>query len=65
MIRPSLRRGPGPAAPRSGKDEETGLGYYGTPAGDIWRPAPSRAAGPQRRTRRPDGPSVIGHHNAP
>jgi hypothetical protein len=55
MIRPSLRRGP--AAPRSSKDD-TGPGYYDTLAGDIWRPAPSRAAGPRRRAptaRRPFG----------
>ena len=31
MIRPSLRRGRGPAAPRSGKDDDTGPGYYDTP----------------------------------
>jgi hypothetical protein len=53
MIRPSLRRGRGPAAPRSGKDDDTGPGCYGTPPGGIWRPPPSRAAGPRRRTRRP------------
>ncbi len=65
MIRPSLRRGRCPAAPRSCKDDDTGLDYHDTLADDIWRPAPSRAAGPRRRTRRPDGPSAIGHHNAP
>ncbi len=46
MIRPSLRRGPGPAAPRSCKDHDTGLDCYDTLAGNIWRPAPSRAEEP-------------------
>jgi hypothetical protein len=63
MIRPSLRHGRGPAAPRSCKDDDIGLDYYDTLADDIWRP-PSRAAGPRRSTGRPDGPSAIGHHNA-
>jgi len=39
MIRPSLRRGRGPAAPRSVEDDDTGLDYYDTPAGNIWRAA--------------------------
>ena len=65
MIRPSLRRGRGPPAPRSGKDDDTGLDHYDTLADDIWRPAPSRVAGRRRRTRRLGGPSAIGHHNAP
>ena len=52
MIRPSLRRGPGPAAPHSSNDD-TGLGYHDTLADDIWR------------TRRPSGPSGIGHHKRP
>jgi hypothetical protein len=64
MIRSSLRRGRGPAAPPSFEDDDTGLDYYDTLADDIWRPAPSQAAGPRRRTRRPDSPSAIGHHNA-
>ncbi len=49
MIRPSLRHGRGPAAPRSRKDDDTGLDCYDTLVGGIWRP---------------DGPSAIGHHNA-
>jgi hypothetical protein len=57
MSRPSRRRGRGPAAPRSCKDDDTGLDDDDTPAGDIWRPAPSRAAGaathPAARVRRP------------
>jgi hypothetical protein len=47
------------------QDGDTGSGYNETLAGDIWHSAPSWKAGPWRRARQPDGPSAIGHHNAP
>jgi hypothetical protein len=65
MIRPSLRRGRGPAAPQSCKDDDTGLDYYDTLAGDIWRPRAEPGSRPAAAPRRPDGRSAIGHHNAP
>ena len=52
MIRPSLGRGRGPAAPRSCNDD-TGLDYYDTPDGGIWRPG---RAGQQARGDAPGGP---------
>jgi hypothetical protein len=56
MIRPSLRRGRGQAAPRSCKDDDTGLDYYDTLAGDIWHP---RRAGQQARG---DALGALQHH---
>jgi hypothetical protein len=58
MIRPSLRRGPGQAAPRSCKDDDTGLDYYDTPAGNIGHP---RRAGQQARGDAPGGPRPFRH----
>jgi hypothetical protein len=59
---PSLHRGRGLAAPGSCKDDDTGLGYYDTPTGDIWRPAKpvGRACGdaPRRPTTRPSSPTT-------
>ena len=54
MIRSSLRRGRGPAAPRSCKDD-TGLDDYDTLAGHIWRP---RRAGQQARSHAPGSPTA-------
>jgi hypothetical protein len=62
MIRPSLRRGRDPAAPRSNRDDDTGLDYHDKPAGGIGAPR-AEPARPRRRIRRP-GPSATGHHNA-
>ena len=63
MIRPSLRRGRGPAAPRSSRDDDTGLDYYDKPADGIGAPR-AEPGSPRRRIRRPGGPSATGHHNA-
>jgi hypothetical protein len=59
MIRPSLRRGRGPAL-RSSRDDDTGLDYYDKPADGRGRPAPSLPA----RGDASGGPSANGQHNA-
>ncbi len=51
-MRPSLRRGRGPAAPRSGEDDDTGPGYYDTPpatSGARAEPGSRPGAGPCTR----------------
>jgi hypothetical protein len=53
MIRPSLRGGRGPAAPRSGQVDDSGPGYCGTASGGIWCPRRAGWQAPRRRTRRP------------